>query len=700
MLQNFFYSYSDPTSHISGSYNLMLVFLSYLIASFASYVALDIAKNIHLDAKNSKKSILNNKWALLGGAFTLGAGIWTMHFIGMEAFNMSMPMSYDPKFTLVSMLCAIIASGLAFLLVSTKENIIALLLGGVIIGLGISTMHYLGMAAMLHVTIKYIPSLFFLSILIAILAAQAALWALINLKFQSTIYQIYLNLIVALIMGGAICGMHYVGMSAAVFYPEHPSMDTEGIINPEILSYYIATTTILIMGIGLFLSTYRQKTLNEQKKLNEELQAKEKVLKKQKQDLIEASNILAEQEKKIHTILETAADGIITVNEHGNIQLSNHAAESMFHYFQHEFDSLNIFSIIKPKSSNNKNSFSLEDLVFRKVQNFEMIGITKQKEYFPIELSISKVQLAQSTNYVLIIRNITERKATEEKLSILNNQLIGAARQAGKVEIVNSVLHNVGNVLNSVNISNSILKDSFNNSIMHTLQDASSKIEKNKNNLIDFLIKDPQGIHFFDYITLLANTWKNEYSSIIKELDVLSNKIDHIKLIIQRQQSLDMDSNFIEQFSIKEIIEEALSINNLLNVPGFTVETDFKFVSIFSGDKVKILQILVNILHNAKDSLIESENAEKKINIKCSMNENNHLVIQIADNGIGISSENLKNIFLFGFTTKKTGHGFGMHASALSAREMNGSIRALSEGLGKGAEFVLEIPSQKVLEPV
>ena len=170
MLANFFQLSPLPADQIQGTYSLYLVILSYIVSFGASYVALDIAKRV----RDIGVSVNNKIWWILGGAFAMGAGIWSMHFIGMLAFIMPMPMTYDPFLTGLSMLIAITASGVAFSVLQTRKvKVIPIILGGLILGFSIASMHYVGMSAMLGMEIRYLPGLFFMSIIVAIFASEA-----------------------------------------------------------------------------------------------------------------------------------------------------------------------------------------------------------------------------------------------------------------------------------------------------------------------------------------------------------------------------------------------------------------------------------------------------------------------------------------------------------------------------------------------
>lgn len=253
MLSRYFQLTTIPSSAISGHYNWLLVALSYVIAVLASYVALEIAGYLR---KPSQKSA---PWLFFGGAFAMGAGIFSMHFIGMLAFIMPMQMSYELWLTLLSLAVAIIASGFALSIIKQPQiGISRIILSGIIFGLAIAGMHYTGMAAMIGVHIHYLPGLFFLSILIAIGASLAALWLMLFCDKTTGKKQIFFKIISALVMGAGICGMHYTGMEAAVFTPSAETVASPSfLISPEGLSILIAIIASLIMVIILVASGFR-----------------------------------------------------------------------------------------------------------------------------------------------------------------------------------------------------------------------------------------------------------------------------------------------------------------------------------------------------------------------------------------------------------------------------------------------------------
>lgn len=197
---------------LHGSYNAWLVLASLLIAMLASYTALDMAGRVNASRGHAAR------WWLAGGSIAMGIGIWSMHFVGMLALSLPMPMAYDPAITFASLLIGIASSAFALWMVCQKQlTWLRLVMGALLMGAGVCAMHYTGMAAMrMSPPIHYIPSLFALSVLIAVAASGAALWIAFHLRRHSAHVRL-LRAGAAVVMGVAIAGMHYTGMAAAQF---------------------------------------------------------------------------------------------------------------------------------------------------------------------------------------------------------------------------------------------------------------------------------------------------------------------------------------------------------------------------------------------------------------------------------------------------------------------------------------------------
>jgi PAS domain S-box-containing protein len=294
-----------------------------------------------------------------------------------------------------------------------------------------------------------------------------------------------------------------------------------------------------------------------------------------------------------------------------------------------------------------------------------------------------------------IIRDITPRKQTEAELANMHRQLLEVSRQAGMAEVATSVLHNVGNVLNSVNVSTSLIADRVRASKAANLGKAAALLRAHEGDLPEFLTHDPKGRQLPGYLGSLADHLTGEQEETLKEVKSLSGYIDHIKEIITMQQSYARVVGVVESLPVVDLVEDALRLNaGAMERHQVKVVREYLKVPPILVDKHKVLQILVNLIRNAKYALDDRGHTDKRMVLQVGLNGNDTVKISVSDNGIGIPPENLTRIFEHGFTTRKEGHGFGLHNGALVARELGGALRAHSDGPGKGATFILELPRQ------
>jgi len=292
-----------------------------------------------------------------------------------------------------------------------------------------------------------------------------------------------------------------------------------------------------------------------------------------------------------------------------------------------------------------------------------------------------------------VSKDITALKEAEAELESTHKRLIETSRLAGMAEVATDVLHNVGNVLNSVNVSCSLTIDRVKASKISSLAKVSSLLEENRNRLADFFANDPRGQQIPGYIAALTEHFGQEQSLLLQELEQLIKHIDHIKQIVAMQQSYAKVAGVIEAITPAQLVEDALHINAAaLTRHDVQVQRDFSEAPPIHTEKHKVLQILVNLIRNAKYALDDSKRTDKIMTIKITGNGDDHIKIQVIDNGVGIPPENLTRIFGHGFTTRRNGHGFGLHSSALAIKELGGSLQAHSDGVGKGAVFTLLLP--------
>ncbi|HEU5077665.1 MAG TPA: PAS domain-containing protein [Opitutaceae bacterium] len=295
-----------------------------------------------------------------------------------------------------------------------------------------------------------------------------------------------------------------------------------------------------------------------------------------------------------------------------------------------------------------------------------------------------------------ISRDITRRKHTEQALAQAQRNLLETSRLAGMAEVASGVLHNIGNAFNSVNTSTALVADQVSKLKVANLGRAVAMIQENLANLPAFITEDPRGKQLPNYLAQLSIQLSREHQSLATEITSLSRSVEHIKNIIAMQQSYVRASSLVEDLAAPDVIMEALQISEAsLTRHQVNVVKDFSDTPRVRAARHKVLQILVNLIGNAKQAVGSSGREDKRITISVRLAEKDHVRIGVRDNGVGIPAENLQRIFSFGFTTKTNGHGFGLHSSAIAAQEMGGSLIAQSGGQGQGAEFILELPIAK-----
>jgi PAS domain S-box-containing protein len=340
-------------------------------------------------------------------------------------------------------------------------------------------------------------------------------------------------------------------------------------------------------------------------------------------------------------------------------------------------------------------------------QNFRKKGLEQEKpsqfEYRMIAADQRVVWLREISTFTIeggipralrgVLFDITDHKQAEEELELLNKRLLETSRFAGMAEVATAVLHNVGNVLNSVNVSSTLICNQVRNSRNSRLRDVILLLNRHSGDLADFLTNDPKGKIIPSYLSNLSEQLGDEQQDLLKELELLVKNIEHIKEIVAMQQDYARVSGIIEHLSVRDLVEDALQMHTAaLARHGILVVREYQDVPVISMDKHKVLQILVNLIRNAKYAMDSAAKRNKRLTISIQLNAENMVQLSVTDNGIGIPEQNLTRIFSHGFTTKRDGHGFGLHSGANAAREMGGRLYARSDGAGQGATFTLELP--------
>jgi PAS domain S-box-containing protein len=404
-------------------------------------------------------------------------------------------------------------------------------------------------------------------------------------------------------------------------------------------------------------------------------------------------------------ILNSIGEGVHWIDLDGNIHFENPAAEKMLGYQPGEL-------IGKPAHATMHHTradgtpyprcacsihATLQDGAVRRVQG--EVFWRKDGSSFPVDYTAAPIrdEHGQLVGAVVVFTDITERKKTEIEIERMNKKLVETSRKAGMAEVATSVLHNVGNVLNSVNTSATITADKVSQLKSSGLGRVATLLNEHAGNLPAFFAEHPQGIRLPKFLNQLADHFSSAQRTMLGELTSLRTNLEHINEIVAMQQAYVTSGGIIEVLPVADMVEDALRINAAaLEQHGLRVERDLDpSLPPLPIDRNKLLLILVNLIRNAKHACDDVSGSEKCITVSARLNGHGCAKISVRDNGVGIPPENLTRIFEHGFTTRKNGHGFGLHSSALAAREMGGSLRVHSDGPGRGATFTIELPLQR-----
>lgn len=414
-------------------------------------------------------------------------------------------------------------------------------------------------------------------------------------------------------------------------------------------------------------------------------------------ELVEAELEMAQYRELLQALLDHMPDRIYFKNTQSRfMKVSKALAERL--------------GVENPEQVVGKTDFNFHppDLARQFMQDEELIMATgkpmvnkMEKQKSPsgetIWASVTKVPIYDSmqeiSGLIGISRDITDLKRTERELQEKNEDLVETSRLAGMAEVATGVLHNVGNVLNSVNVSANVVSEKIRRSKTSNLDRVCRLLNANKDNLSAFLTENEKGRQIPTFLEKLAGVLRDERDALLKELAEMRKNVDHIGEIIATQQGYAKVGGTIELIAPTELIDQALNMeDSSLSRHDVDVVKQIEATPPIFVVKNKLLQVLVNLIRNSKQAMLEA--SPKKLYITARQLNEDGVEISVRDTGKGISKENLETIFAHGFTTKKDGHGFGLHSSALAIKEMGGSISAESEGLGKGAMFVVKLPTK------
>lgn len=294
-----------------------------------------------------------------------------------------------------------------------------------------------------------------------------------------------------------------------------------------------------------------------------------------------------------------------------------------------------------------------------------------------------------------ISRDITEQKQNEANLVQAHTHFVEASRRAGQAEIATNVIHNIGNVLTSIKVAlaqSESLSSEFASDKLDRVADLIETHSKNPS----FFNSGQRGQHLPEYLRTVATAFSDDKSRLEKELSDCKRHLEHVSNIVAQQQAHATAPRSIERINISELVSDAIHMSSSsLARHNIRVQQNYDKDLFVETDQHQVLQIVVNLIRNAKHACEDSPNDPRCISIAVAVDEvNQQFVVNVADNGIGISQETINKLFNYGFTTREQGNGFGLHSAMSIARELGGSLLARSEGIGKGATFTLTLPGK------
>ncbi len=648
---------------MQGTYNLALVALSYVIAVAASYTALELSRRISNTAGRAATT-----W-LVAGAVSMGVGIWTMHFIGMLAFSLPMNFGYDVGITVLSLLVGILASAFAIWVASRKNNnLLKILLSGLLLGAGIAAMHYTGMAAMeMEAAIAYDMRIVAISIAIAVVAACAALWIMFTLIESQSSYLGVLKLGAALIMGVAICGMHYTGMVAADYIPGAGAMMSGAESDHLWLATTIAGVTTVILG-------FTHLTIFFDRRREAEQQHSEKA----EQESVRLSEVLDESSNEIY-FFDSESHRFVNVNRGAvdNVGYTRDELRNMTPLdLKVDMTVAEFNEILRPLRHAEKNE-----------QLFEARHRRKDGSEYAVQVHLQMSRITEPPLFVAVITDISERRELEEQL-----------QQARKLESIGQLAAGIAHEINTpaqfVGDNTRFVQDAFKD-----LMELNANFQKLYNAAKEGAVT-PE---------LLAEVATSMETADVEFLtDEVPTAID------QSLDGITRISNIVR--AMKEFSHpggkdfENTDLNNAIANTMTVASNEWKYVADVETDfeeglppvmcyQQEINQVFLNLIVNAAHA-IESANDEspdEKGMIRIvTRSADEHVEIKISDTGCGIPDDVKARIFDPFFTTKEVGKGTGQGltmAYKTIVDQHDGELLVDSTP-GKGTTFTIKLPRQ------
>lgn len=410
-------------------------------------------------------------------------------------------------------------------------------------------------------------------------------------------------------------------------------------------------------------------------------------------ELARAKDELSAAKTHMENIIGSMADTLLVINADMTIEAVNRSLLTLLGYAEDELLRECPSKIFGEELTQGS---IMERLYFQGVvSNVETTYHAKNGQVIPMALSgsLMKDESGVIQGLVCVAQDITERKRLEAERRQFQDQLVETSRRLGMADVATSVLHNVGNVLNSINVSVGIMGTTLRQSLVGDVRKISQMLNAHMDDLNVYLSQDEKGRQIPGYLAQLADHLLDEQRVTLKELESLIESSEHAKQCVAMQQGMVKAGGLHEPVVLVDLMEQAMTINKVLleKLEGKIVR-EFVDTPEVIVDKHQTLQILVNLIRNSTQAMETVDSKILTVRIGPATNKRNMVQLEVTDTGVGIHSDQLTHIFSQGFTTKKDGHGFGLHSGALLAKNMGGSLHVKSDGEGYGATFILTLP--------
>ncbi|MGH8299375.1 MAG: MHYT domain-containing protein [Steroidobacteraceae bacterium] len=661
-----------------ASYNPWLVTLSVIVAIFVSYTALRLTERVAGAERRAGRL-----W-LLGGAASMGIGIWSMHFIGMLAFSVAIPLRYNILINLLSLFIGMLTSLFALSISSRRDlSLRRLAVSSVFMGAGICGMHYTGMASIQIVPdITYDPLLVVASVVIAVTASFVALWLFFRLRSGESRLLTLARAGAAIVMGLAIAGMHYTAMAASMLAPGSYCYGGGAAFDNNWLAVMIGMIALGVVGLTLITTLYDAHLESRTRRdalrlaeLNASLQHGKSLLSL----ATEAAGIACWEYDLAQRRIIWTENEIPAVKAAG-LDPREHPGTLLASFYPEDVAA--VTAAVRSALAERRGTCALRVRVSTPAGG---------AIHLQAHARLLRDDSGRLTRLLGVAWDVTEQVRQEERRLQLQLQLQEASRHAGMAEVATGVLHSVGNVLNSLGVSATMLQSRLKSSRVGNIGRAAKLIVEQESRLGEFFERDPRGKELPGYLRQLGEHLLTENCELCDEAQAVVTHVEHIGKIVAAQQTYARRGGSLEELDLAELIEHALLLHFETGT-GVAIRREYRAVGRATVDRHKLLQILGNLLSNARHALRDRAQGPRELTVRLWPVPPGCFAIDVEDTGTGISEESMRRLFEFGFTTKKEGHGFGLHASANLAKEMGGELSARSEGSNRGACFTVRLP--------